>query len=176
MVAIGTLTLENMFPFTVGANLGTTGTGLIAGFADGNKNGIQIALCHLFFNLFNAVLWYPIPLLREVPLNAARFLGKMAAAYRLFPVIYILIVFVMYPLFFLGLSVLLGSAESGPIVGGVILLLLFIASHGYFIYWYHYLEGKTQSARPHNCQEPTGSSREAQNGLGKRTEYKGDRG
>ena len=142
MVAIGTLTLENMFPFTVGANLGTTGTGLIAGFADGDKDGIQIALCHFFFNLFNTVLWFPIPLLREVPLNAARFLGKMAAAYRLFPVIYILVVFVTYPLFFLALSVLLGSADGGQIAGGVILLLLFLGSHGFFLYWYHFLEGK----------------------------------
>ena len=142
MVAIGTLTLENMFPFTVGANLGTTGTGLIAGFADGDKDGIQIALCHFFFNLFNTLLWFPAPIMRGVPLAAARFLGKMAAAYRLFPVIYILIVFVTYPLFFLALSVLLGSGDGGQIAGGVILLLLFVGSHGFFLYWYHLLEGK----------------------------------
>ena len=142
MVAIGTLTLENMFPFTVGANLGTTATGLIAGFADGNKNGIQIALCHFFFNVFNTLLWFPIKSVRAIPLNAARFLGKMAAAYRLFPVIYILIAFVTYPLFFLGLSILLGSKNGGDIAGGVILLLLFLGSHIFFLYWYHFLEGK----------------------------------
>ena len=142
MVAIGTLTLENMFPFTVGANLGTTGTGLIAGFADGNKNGIQIALCHFFFNLFNTVLWYPAPIMRTVPLAAANFLGKMAAAYRLFPVLYIIIVFAIYPLFFLALSVLLGATDGGAIAGGVILVIFFVGTHGFFLYWYHFLKGK----------------------------------
>ena len=144
MVGIGTLTLENMFPFTVGANLGTTGTGLIAGFADGDKDGIQIALCHFFFNLFNAILWYPLPVLRNVPLNIARFLGKLAAAYRLFPVIYILLVFVTYPLLFLALSVLLESGDVGQIAGGGILLILLLGLHGFFIYWYHILEGKNR--------------------------------
>lgn len=143
MVAIGTLTLENMFPFTIGANLGTTVTGLIAGVSAGKKNGIQIALCHLFFNIFNTLVWYPIPFMREVPLNAARFLGTMAAAFRLFPVIYILVLFVTYPLFFLAVSVLLGGS-GGDVAGGVILLLMFFGSHGFFLYWYHRMEGKVK--------------------------------
>ena len=28
----------------------------------------QVALCHLFFNIFGIIFWYPIPFMRRVPL------------------------------------------------------------------------------------------------------------
>jgi sodium-dependent phosphate cotransporter len=58
-----------------GANVGTTCTALIAASAEGKIAGLQIALSHLLFNLFGIALWYPIPYLRNVPLELARALG-----------------------------------------------------------------------------------------------------
>ena len=67
LVGIGVLELETIFPLTLGSNLGTTGTGILAAFANENLNvSLQIALCHLLFNLSGFILWYPVPLLRKV--------------------------------------------------------------------------------------------------------------
>jgi sodium-dependent phosphate cotransporter len=53
LVGMGMIRVDKMFPFTIGANIGTTITGLLAAMASSNiKVGMQVALAHLFFNLF----------------------------------------------------------------------------------------------------------------------------
>jgi sodium-dependent phosphate cotransporter len=69
---VGALRLEQMLPLTLGANIGTTVTGLLAALL-GNENGMQVALAHLFFNITGIAIWYPIPAMRKVPLNALCF-------------------------------------------------------------------------------------------------------
>jgi sodium-dependent phosphate cotransporter len=61
---------------------------------------MQVALCHLFFNLFGILLWYPVPAMRNVPLNACRFLGRMTAHPKYgqaFPLVYTATVFLIIP-------------------------------------------------------------------------------
>jgi sodium-dependent phosphate cotransporter len=57
----------------------------------------QVALCHLFFNLFGIAIWYPIPAMRQVPLNMARYLGSMTGKYTWFPLAYVGVVFFIIP-------------------------------------------------------------------------------
>ena len=67
LVGLGVIELEIIFPMTLGSNLGTTITGIMAAFANDNlKYALQIALCHLLFNLSGFLLWYPIPHARRV--------------------------------------------------------------------------------------------------------------
>jgi sodium-dependent phosphate cotransporter len=102
IAAVGLITLEEMFPLTLGANIGTTLTGIMGATVATSNPGeaMQVALCHLFFNLFGILLWYPVPAMRNVPLNACRFLGRMTAHPKYgqaFPLVYTATVFLIIP-------------------------------------------------------------------------------
>jgi sodium-dependent phosphate cotransporter len=96
MIGAGVLSLEAAFPVTLGANLGTTVTGLIASLAAGPA-GLTIALVHTLFNLSGIALIYPVPALRRVPLRLARGLANRAVKTRLYVLLYIFGVFVALP-------------------------------------------------------------------------------
>lgn len=106
LIGIGVISLERAYPLTLGSNIGTTATALLAALASpGNKlaPAIQIALCHLFFNVFGILLWYPLPFTR-LPIKMARVLGERTAKYRWFAVLYLLLCFLFLPSLVLGLS------------------------------------------------------------------------
>ncbi|MFV1959381.1 MAG: Na/Pi symporter [Planctomycetota bacterium] len=96
MIGAGVLTLEAGFPVTLGANLGTTVTGLIASLATGPA-GLAIALVHTLFNLLGILIVYPFPPIRAIPLRLARALAARATENRTWVVVYILGVFVVMP-------------------------------------------------------------------------------
>ena len=63
----GLVTLETAYPMTLGSNIGTTTTSILASFAaEGRylKPSIQISLVHLLFNISGILLFYPIPFMR----------------------------------------------------------------------------------------------------------------
>ena len=102
LAAVGIISLNDMFPLTLGANIGTTLTGIMsASVVTSNPvNGWQVALAHLFFNIFGTLIWYPIPKVREIPLRAARFLGHCTAHPQygsLFPFVYVSMAFFIIP-------------------------------------------------------------------------------
>jgi len=98
MIAAGVLTIENGYPVTLGANIGTTVTALIASLAVPQIEGLQIALVHLLFNATGTLLFYPVPALRRLPLGAARRLADLAVERRAWVAAYIIGVFVVLPL------------------------------------------------------------------------------
>ena len=129
-VGMGALRLEHMLPLTLGANIGTTVTGLLASLVSSGTDALQVALCHLFFNISGIIVWYPLPFMRKFPLNAAKQLGKVTRSWRGFPIVYILIVFGLIPLLLLGLSSLFNQGSKGFTVLGsflTIILVLLIA-------------------------------------------------
>jgi len=146
LVAMGIMTLEKMFAFTVGANIGTTCTGILASLVGTSELGFQIAMVHFMFNIFGATILYPIPFVRNIPLKIARKLGDMAAAFRPFPFVYIILVFFIYPGFFLLLSLGFESSNGGMVALGVIGLLAFLVWHAYIFYWTYYKGGKQKMA------------------------------
>merc|ERR1719161_2439994 len=93
LCAIGVLPLVKMLPLTLGANIGTTCTAMIASLVSLKFGAVQIALVHLCFNIIGILVWFPVPLMRRVPLSGARLLGVYAAQYRFVPLVYILIAF-----------------------------------------------------------------------------------
>merc|ERR1719408_1175932 len=87
LVGVGLIKLDKMFPFTGGANIGTTLTGILAALASSNmKTAMTVALAHFFFNIIGTLIWFPILRMRAVPLSMAKFLGGLAADLAWFPV------------------------------------------------------------------------------------------
>jgi solute carrier family 34 (sodium-dependent phosphate cotransporter) len=107
LVAAGVVTLEQVFPFTVGANVGTTVTALIAALSTGSTSAVTVAFAHLLFNISGTLVVFVPPPMRRIPLALARGLGRMAGRNRLYPVLFVLLVFFILPFL---LIVLTGAA------------------------------------------------------------------
>jgi len=97
LCAAGILTLENAFPVTLGANIGTTVTALLASLAT-DVHGLTIALVHLLFNVTGTVLVLAIPGARAIPIRLARSLADRAVRNPLWVLFYVGTVFVLVPL------------------------------------------------------------------------------
>ncbi len=85
LAGAGLLTLGQAFPITLGANIGTTVTALLASLAVSGPNaaaGLEIGLVHLLFNLTGTLLFYPVPAVRNIPLSLARGLADRAVQSR----------------------------------------------------------------------------------------------
>lgn len=98
LVAAGVLTLPNAYPITLGANVGTTVTALIASLAVLRPEGLTIALVHTLFNLAALALLYPVPSIRLLPVRAAEAMARLAVAHRSVVVAYVFGLFVIVPL------------------------------------------------------------------------------
>ncbi|XP_051821556.1 sodium-dependent phosphate transport protein 2B-like [Antechinus flavipes] len=125
-LGIGVISLEIAYPLTLGSNIGTTTTAILAVMASPGStldDSLQIALCHFFFNLSGVLLWYPVPFMR-LPIRLARGLGHITATYRWFAVFYLIICFFLAPVTVLRLSLAGWTVLVG--VGAPILFLLVV--------------------------------------------------
>ncbi len=98
LVASGVLALRSAFPITLGANIGTTITALIASLAVARPEGLSIALVHLLFNLLGVLLLYPFPPVREVPMRLAMGLADVATRQHRVVFLWLVIGFLILPL------------------------------------------------------------------------------
>merc|ERR1719230_1035949 len=90
LVGIGLVRIDKMFAFTIGANVGTTVTGIMSALvSDKRKTGLIVAFSHTLFNLIGFLIWYPIPLVRQCPIQGSKILGNIAAEFKWFPPVYI---------------------------------------------------------------------------------------
>jgi len=106
LIGLGVISIDRAYPLTLGSNVGTCITALIASLAVPGENfypAFQIALCHLFFNVIGIVIFYPIPFMR-FPIGIAKFIGRETAKYRWFAIAYMLLCFFILPTITLGLS------------------------------------------------------------------------
>ena len=97
LAGAGVLTLRQIFPFTLGANIGTTVTALLAALT-GTVSALVASFSHLLFNIFGITIIYGIPFLRLIPLTLAEKISNVAVEKRYIPIIYLLIIFVLIPL------------------------------------------------------------------------------
>jgi len=107
LVGIGVVTVERVYPLTLGSNIGTTVTGILAALtADATmiRYTLQIALCHLFFNISGILIWFPIPFMRRIPTSLAKKLGNTTAQYRWFAIFYLILMFLVLPMSVFALS------------------------------------------------------------------------
>ena len=127
LVGMGIISIERMYPLTLGANIGTTVTGILAALSTQGpymRDALQIALCHMFFNLSGTLLFFPVPFTR-IPVPMAKLLGRKTARYRWFAVFYLLFMFIIFP------AVVFALSYAGwiylAIIGGPLLLLFLVS-------------------------------------------------
>ena len=100
MVGSGVFSVRQMYPFTLGANIGTTITALLAATAITGSMALPamtIALVHFFFNLLAVLVIYSIKWLREIPLMLAEKLADMASKTRAYAFGYLFLAFFILP-------------------------------------------------------------------------------
>ena len=97
LAGAGVLTLRKIFPFTLGANIGTTVTALLAAIT-GTVPALIAAISHLLFNIFGIIIIYGLPFLRVLPLKSAELIADYSLKNKLFPIVYLLVIFVAVPL------------------------------------------------------------------------------
>lgn len=128
LVGLGVLSVERMYPMTLGSNIGTTMTSLFAALSQSGglqlRLALQIAFCHIFFNVFGFLLFYPIPFMR-IPIYVAKTLGDVTYNYRWFSLAYLIFMFGLIPVFVFGLS-MAGFIYLLAIGGPIFLLLLIV--------------------------------------------------
>jgi sodium-dependent phosphate cotransporter len=103
MVGAGIVTVAQIFPFVLGANIGTTITAILAalvlagGGGAGGEAALTVAFAHLTFNVLGIVILWPIPFLRRIPIWLAEKLGELAIRNRGYAFGYVAVVFFVMP-------------------------------------------------------------------------------
>jgi len=96
--AAGVITLRNAYPVTLGANVGTTITALLAALAGGSTEALTVGLAHTTFNVLGIFFLFVIPIFRDVPIRAAERLADVAVERRTLAVVYVVGMFIVLPL------------------------------------------------------------------------------
>ena len=100
LVGSGVLKVRDIYPFTLGANIGTCITALLAATAVSGEFAVfalQIALVHLTFNILATLFIFGIPFLREIPVKCAEVISEMAIKNKAVVAGYLLAVFIVLP-------------------------------------------------------------------------------
>ena len=90
----GAVKLKRAFPFMLGANIGTTVTGLIAALANPTSAAITVAIAHILFNCCDNLIWYP---LRKIPIRISKAYSALASRSKKWAFIFLGVVFVVVP-------------------------------------------------------------------------------
>ena len=97
LAGAGILTIEQIFPYTLGANVGTTLTAILASLATGEITAVTVAFGHLMFNLCGIGVVWPVPAVRRVPIRLAQGIAAIALRNRWLPLVYLVVVFYLVP-------------------------------------------------------------------------------
>ena len=92
---LGVLQLEAIYPYVLGANIGTTITALLVAFTLGSYAAVTVAMAHCLFNIFGSIIIYPF---KMIPISIATKIGDTALTSRIIPIIYIAVMFFLVPL------------------------------------------------------------------------------
>lgn len=116
----GAVKLRRVYPFLLGANIGTTVTGLVAALAiadnlateaDERLLAVTVAMTHIMFNLVGTCIWYP---LRVVPMSIARWYARLASKSTRYAFLFLFLVFFIIPIVgIIATEVLIGRPD-GP--------------------------------------------------------------
>ena len=101
LAGAGILTLRQIFPLTLGANIGTTITAMLASLVTSDIAAVTVAFAHLLFNIFGIIIIWPF---RRLPIYMAETLAKFALKSKLIPIAYILMAFFLVPLLLIYLA------------------------------------------------------------------------
>ncbi len=95
MAGAGILTLRQIFPYTLGSNIGTTVTAILAALVTGNIEAVTIAFAHLMFNICGIIIWWPF---KKIPITMAEKFSDYATRHKAIPITYVLVLFFILPI------------------------------------------------------------------------------
>ena len=95
LAGAGFLSLAQVFPYVLGANVGTTVTAILAALVTGEEVAVTVAFAHLLFNVTGIALIWPV---RRLPIALSSLLAEYTLRSRLVPILYILVTFFLIPL------------------------------------------------------------------------------
>ncbi len=94
LLGAGVLRMEQVYPYLMGANVGTTITAFLASFVTGSAEAVSVAFAHLMFNVYGIAIFWP---LRRIPIWLAKKMAEMTQRSKLVPILYIAVVFFVIP-------------------------------------------------------------------------------
>ncbi|HEX7071274.1 MAG TPA: Na/Pi symporter [Rhodothermales bacterium] len=103
LVGAGIVSVQQVFPFVLGANLGTTITALLAALMLSGSGGpgglaaLTVALAHTTFNAMGILIFLPLKRMRAIPIFLATTLGELAYKRRAFAFAYVATLFFIIP-------------------------------------------------------------------------------
>ena len=103
LAAAGVLSLRNAYPVTLGANVGTTITALLAALAASVPEALTVGLAHTTFNVMGIALLYVPRFIRYVPVQLAEGLAEVAFRRPAWAVVYVMTAFIVLPLIGVGI-------------------------------------------------------------------------
>ena len=109
LAGAGVFGLAQIYPFTLGANIGTCVTALLAATAVSGPEAVpalEIAMVHMLYNFLGVIVIYGIPFLCKLPLVGAQSLANIASERKYLAFIYIVSVFFVIPGVLLGFTAL----------------------------------------------------------------------
>lgn len=94
LIGAGVISIPQIYPYLLGANVGTTITAFLASFVTGSHEAIAVAFGHLIFNVFGIAIFWP---LKRIPIWMAEGLARIALISRLYPILYVIFAFFIIP-------------------------------------------------------------------------------
>ena len=94
LIGAGVISIPQIYPYLLGANVGTTITAFLASFVTGSPEAVSVAFAHLMFNVFGISIFWP---LKSIPIWLASKLSLLTQKSKLVPIAYIIIVFFIIP-------------------------------------------------------------------------------
>jgi sodium-dependent phosphate cotransporter len=95
LVGAGVLSLKRVYPYTLGANIGTTVTAIMASLVTQNMAAVAVAFSHLMFNICGIAIFLP---LAKIPITIAKRVALLTIRSRLIPIGIIILCFFVIPL------------------------------------------------------------------------------
>ena len=110
LLGAGLLSLRQVFPYTVGSNIGTTIKMMLVALALGQPQAIQVAWVHLIFNCAGGVIFIPLSF---VPIGIANHLGRKVEKNRAYAIVHLAVVFIIIPAIAITAGHFIGLACGG---------------------------------------------------------------
>lgn len=98
LVGAGMLSVVQIYPYTIGANVGTTMTTILASLVTGEISAVTVAFAHLLFNVFGGTIIFGIKFLRNIPLFLSEKVSNIVYRHRWISIVFVSIIFFIIPL------------------------------------------------------------------------------
>lgn len=95
LAGAGLVSLPQVLPFVMGANVGTTVTAMLAALSLGELAGVAVAFAHLLFNICGIALFWP---LKRVPIAISEAMGRLAMRSAAWPIALVIAAYLALPL------------------------------------------------------------------------------